>query len=211
MIRIVFLLCFCSYTVLLGAQSDRYFLQEFVPGAVYYGEGTVVKGTLNYNLLTERIELKIDDKLTAINRLEDIEYIGLELNKFVRFESNFGRILVDGDKALLVAKYGVDVVKSPGTKGISKHKLNSLIESGQNIPDGISLEINTTYYLVRQEEPTSGFYLSRSKFEKAELSGFNKIFSVNKKEINMFVKANNINFSDKEDLEKLTKYCESLN
>jgi hypothetical protein len=195
---------------LLCAQQ-QYIMPDFVASTVYYKEGAVVRAHLNYNLLTNRMIMLDGNQKKPLKISDDIEYVGLGLVKFVLLENDFGQIVMDGDKAILALKCSGTVKTESGVKGMSRDKLSKYLDVNKYMPDGMSIAIDSSYYLVRQKEYTQRFYLAESKVDDANQRGFVKMYgSKYSKEIAAFVEQHEINFKNHEDLCKLMKYCESL-
>lgn len=211
-----FLFLFFIGSLSLGAQSknilNQYFLPGFKEGTIYYKEGAVIKGKLNYNLLTNRMFVLDNNEKKELPDMHEIEYVGLGLIKFVMLEEgDFGEIKVDGDKAILALRHAVDVIKTdPSAKGFTRNGLDKFLETQETVPEGIALKGDSTYYLVRQTTYGKGFSLAQRKVERANYRGFTKIFSAHKSTVDNYIKEQNINFKNLEDLTKLTLFCENL-
>lgn len=111
----------------LIADSDRirqdvYLTDEWVPGAVYFKDGSVISGKLKYNVQHKRVEAKLYNEVRAlsINSLH-----GVELNQRLFIPLSSGEsmdgtgsicyeVLVEGEMALLL-KHNLVKYKSGGS------------------------------------------------------------------------------------------------
>ena len=200
-------LIFCGLSLV---SQPQYLMPQFESGTVYYKEGAVVKAYMNYNLLTGRIMMTDGNRKKHLHISDDIEYLGLGLTKFVTLDNDFGQILLDGDKAVLALKVRGTVKTMDGAKSISKDKLNQQLEANGPMPEGISIDVDSSYWLVRQKEYTKRFHLAESKVEPANRRGFVKMYGKFSKEIDDYVLEHDIDFHSEADLRKLMTYCESL-
>jgi hypothetical protein len=164
---------------------------------------------MNYNLLTDRMLMVDGNKKKTVGDNE-VEYIGLELLKFVPLENDFGEIKVDGDKAILAIKHSAKIKVERGAQGISKDKLNKLLDANGPMPDGVSIVRDSSYYLVKQKVHTQRFYLAESIVEKANYRAFLKIFAKQSAKVNAYIQEQKIDFDKLDDLCKLLTFCEGL-
>jgi hypothetical protein len=201
------LLCFILCAFFTYAQ-ENYIFPEFVTGEVYY-KNSATAAALNYNLFLSDI-LAIDGKKKKrLADVDKIEYVSASTKRFIPLNDNtFGEILVDGGLTL-AAKYSGNVTKThESASNISKTALNKLLDDGSPLPEGITITVDSSYYLVKQKNTQKMFYLPGANVAKATQSGFMKLFSKNKSEINAFIEQNKTDFSSFESLKKLVEFCE---
>jgi hypothetical protein len=198
----------CTFCTFIAFAQENYIFPEFIPGEIYY-KNSAIAASVNYNLFLSVI-LSIDGKnkkrLTDVDR---IEYVSVGAKRFVPLDDNtFGEILVDGGLTL-AARYSGKIIKTnESANSVSKTALNKLLDSGTPLPEGITIEIDSAYYLVKQKNEQKMFYLPGANIAKATHVGIIKLFAKNKSEINAFIERNKTDFSSFESLKKLVEFCE---
>lgn len=190
--------------------QPQYLMPRFESGTVYYKEGSVVKAYMNYNLLTGRMMMNEGNRRKSVTISEEVEYLSISGTQFIPLDGELGQILMDGDRAVLALKVRATVKTNPGTKAVSKDKLDKQLESNGPMPEGVSMAVDSSFWLVRQKEYTKRFHLAESKVEPANRRGFVKMYGKFSKEIDDFVLEHETNFKLEADLRKLMQYCESL-
>jgi hypothetical protein len=201
------LLGFIFVPYVLFAQAN-YVLPEFIPGEIYYKE-TAIAASVNYNLFLSDIFALDGKKKKRLENVDKIEYVSIGKKRFVPLNDNtFGEILINGGLTLAVKYSGYIDKTSESAKNISKLSLNKLLDSGNPMPDGITIKIDSAYYLIKEKNNTKMFYLPGMNVAKATQAGFTKLFSKYKSEINTFIETNKTNFSSFESLKQLVEFCE---
>jgi hypothetical protein len=201
-------LCFVFCACITTHAQQNYVFSEFVPGEIYYKESATV-ASINYNLFSSNV-LAIDGKKKKrLVDVDKIEYVSAGMKRFIPLNDNtFGEILVDGG-LILAVKYSGNVIKTDGkASSISRTALNKILDSGGNVPEGIAITVDSSYYFVKQRSVQTMFYLPGTNVAQATHSGIIKLFAKNKSEINEFIERNRINFSSLESLKKLVAFCE---
>jgi hypothetical protein len=191
----------------MPAQAN-YVFPEFVLGEIYYKE-TAISASLNYNLfLSNMLALNAEKKKRLVD-VDKIEYVSAGNRRFIPLNDNiFGEILVDGE-LILAVKYSGNIVKAnENVPNISRTALNKLLDSGNPLPDGITIKVESTYYFIKQKNAQKMFYLPGTNVTAATHAGIIKLFSKNKSEINSFIERNKTDFSSLESLKKLVEFCE---
>jgi hypothetical protein len=200
-------LCFTFCTLFTFAQKN-YIFSEYVAGEIYYKE-TATAASINYNLFLSDIFAIDGTKKKRLADVDKIEYVSAGTKRFIPLNNNtFGEILVDGGLTL-AAKYSGNIIKTnDNASNISKTALNKLLDSGDPLPDGIAITIDSSFYLIKQKNPQKMFYLPGTNIAKATQAGFMKLFSKNRPEINAFIERNKTNFSSFKSLKELVEFCE---
>jgi hypothetical protein len=191
----------------MSAQTN-YVFPEFVAGEVYYGQ-SAVSAFINYNLFSSNILALDGKKKKSLTDVDKIEYVSAGNRRFISLNDNtFGEILVDGGLTLAVKYSGTVVTANENVKSLSRTALNKLLDSGNPLPAGVSIAIDSAYYFIKQRNQQKMFYLPGANVTKATHSGIIKLFSKNKSEINSFIESNKIDFSSFASLKKLVEFCE---
>jgi hypothetical protein len=204
--RILYLFIFAVCPFVMSAQAN-YVFPEFVLGEIYY-KNTAVSTSVNYNLFLSdmlALDAKKKKRLADVDR---IEYVSVGNKRFIPINDNtFGEILIDGGLTLAV-KYSGSIVRAhEGVKSISKTALNKLLDSGNPLPEGITIKVDSAYYFIKQKKEQK-FYLPGTNAANATHAGIIKLFSKNRSEINSFIETDKTDFSSLESLKKLVEFCE---
>ncbi|MDR1170716.1 MAG: hypothetical protein LBK97_07785 [Prevotellaceae bacterium] len=204
--RTVIFLILTFFSVAAFAQ-ENYMFPEFVSGEIYYKE-TAIAASINYNLFLSDILAMDGKKKKRLMDVDRIEYVSANRTRFIPLNDNtFGEILIDGGLTLAV-KYSGEIARTGEiSKNISKTSLNKLLDSGNPLPDGITITVDSAYYFVKQKN-TRKLYLPGANVAKANHAGIIKLFMKNKSEINSFIERNKTDFSSFESLKALVEFCE---
>jgi hypothetical protein len=191
----------------MSAQAN-YIFPEFVSGEVYYKQ-SASSVTINYSLFLSDILALDAQKKKRLADVDKIEYVSVGNRRFIPLNDNtFGEILIDGGLTLAV-KYSGRIVKTDESlKSITKTALSKLLDSGNPLPEGIDIKIDSAYYFIRQKNEQRMFYLPGTNVTGATHSGIMKLFPKNKTEINSFIERHKTDFSSFESLKKLVDFCE---
>jgi len=227
---IKFLFGFISFFLfqnsLLGQATDRivikagqnisdvyntiYRYPEFTMGKVYFINGDSSGGRLNYNLITESIQFisPIGDTL-SIDDEKTISYVLIKNDTFF-YEDGYLQLLKNYNIIKLAFRERIKLADKQrvGAFGISSSTQN--IESKETFfaDRTHSLTIAEDLILIRE----SRFYLKYGSKRFVEITRNNllKLFPKKKESIEKFLKENNTNLHDAEDLEKMVQYLQQL-
>jgi hypothetical protein len=205
--RLLSVLVFAFFTSAVFAQ-ENYLFPQFVTGQIYYKE-TAIAAMVNYNLFLSDMLILDGDKQKRLENVDRIDNVNVGVKKFTPLNDNtFGEILIDGN-IILAVKYSGQIEKAnDNVKSISKMALNKLLNSGNPLPEGITIKKDSAYYFVKQRNEKKAFYLPGANVEKANRLGITKLFFKNKSEIDSFIENNKIDFSSLESLKQLVEFCE---
>ena len=218
----IILVLFCSVSLLFNAQAGNenvsystgnFFMKGNRPSTrEYIIEGTpyvngdkftkvVIKDysknvqDLRYNAYEDEMEFKIDEQLYYANKENNLKIYFPTLNKTYKcFNYNY-----DGKSKL---GYLVVLVDGPKYSLYKKEKMELL--KGEKSSNAYSKDANDYYtkekdlYLVSKNNQLS-------KFPK-KIGDASEFFSIDKKELENFVKTNKINFNKEADLIKLVEF-----
>ncbi|MDR1339268.1 MAG: hypothetical protein LBK58_04350 [Prevotellaceae bacterium] len=186
----------------------NYVFPEFLQGEIYY-KGSAVAASVNYNLFSSDMLVMNGSRKKRLADVDKIEYVSAGNKRFIPLNDNsFGEILISGGLTLAV-KYSGHIEKvNEHTGNISKLSLNKMLDSGNPLPEGITIRVDSSYYLIKERNEQKTFYLPGANVAKASHSGFNKLFAKYRSEISAFVESNNTDFSSFESLKQLVEFCE---
>lgn len=184
-----------------------YRFPSFADARILFKNGTVNVAKMNFNTFLCKMQF-VDPKgdTLVLSKPEEIDSINLNGHSFF-YDKGYYEIIAQSDSVTLVvlSKVNVDaiVIGALGvrTRTAAVASFDSYITpSGWTKFEGkddISVEKETTYFLIGK----NGINVIASK------SGFLKIFAADKKNFDSFLKANKINFNNRDDLEKLFVFC----
>ncbi|MDR1181524.1 MAG: hypothetical protein LBL13_06070 [Bacteroidales bacterium] len=191
----------------MALAQANYIFPEFIQGEVYY-KGSAVAASVNYNLFLSDVLVMDGSKKKRLTNVDKIEYVSAGNRRFIPLNDNsFGEILISGGLTLAV-KYSGDIDRAEHTKNISKLSLNKMLDSGNPVPEGITIKVDSVYYLIKEKNEQKKFYLPGANVAKASHSGINRLFAKYKLEINAFIENNNTDFSSFYSLKQLVEFCE---
>ena len=195
--------------------KDRYLYQDFMDGQLHYPQGKkspVLK--LNYNLIFAAVQF-IDsngDTLFIAEESNIFKYVSIENNLFFHdFQQGYFEILTKQPAIKLVSQLKWNIVRK-----------DVMIDNGYGSSSSMS---NSDYSTIRMSgannfiqnentlfEKEISYYLLDKKYRvhKATKNNVIKVFPDHKNEIQLFLKDNNVDFSNKDDLKKLLDFCNML-
>jgi hypothetical protein len=193
-----------------AAQKHFFRYPEFVMGRVYFKNGDSARARMNYNFVLGEIQyLDLNDTLSIANK-SYVKFIVIEKDTFLVNDQeyvevlknyNFGKLLVNQKiKFLDEHKVGAFGIASPTQTIESKESLKA-----ESIHQ---LLINSDLYLSKEKQ----YYLlnTSNKIIPVAKKNILQTFSKNKKAIEDYLKENNINFKNEQDIQNLFTYLATL-
>ena len=199
------------------ASSNRiYQFDEFKEGKVYFKNGKYTKAKLNYNYLHGEVEfLHTNNDTLLLTNKAFIDHIKIGESVFYSQQKNGELEVVDTFNKILLAKKNHWVVKG-NSKNMSDRKLTANSESAipssllisnqsgefqwQNNTSKPEYKFKTTYYLIDQN----------GIFHLANKAGFARIYSREHRILSDYVKKNEIDFRNEEQLKQLLRFCSEI-
>ena len=191
--------------------TDLYEYPQFVYGKVFFRPGDSSAGRLNYNRLIDQMQF-IDFKGDTLN----IAYPGTI--KFIRinndlfyYDNGYVKLIKDNNAIKLAAK---QTLKVSGKNKIGAYNMAS---PGSAIDSYSSLNIDhRNYNLTPREDITllkkAEYYFGDkyNHFVLANKKNILRMYSKQERAVTAYLKENNVDFNNREDLEKLLQYLTSL-
>lgn len=187
--------------------KDIYQYATFLSGKVFFRDGTVSEGKMNYNRLTdEMLFMDQNGDTLAIDNEPTIRFVRIEKDSFY-FDQGYIRLLKGGNVVKLGAKQGF----KPGDK--RKQTGYDMMSSASSVSSSSSLDDGKRSYPLEVKEQTVVFRTTLYYFgdryyhfvlatEKNLLALFPQ-YSV---PLNTFCKKNKIDFSSRRDLERVMSF-----
>jgi hypothetical protein len=190
--------------------SAIYRYPQFVDGRVYYNDGKVSRGLLNFNRLTGQMEFIAPSRDTlAIADESTIKYLAVHNDTFY-----FVKVYLELIHHTTSARLGkLDVIKLLDIKkegAFGQMNSTSSITSTSSFYSG-----RQDYQLAQKVEITlkeqTKFFISKGNddFLPATKKNINKIFSQKSSAIEPFIKEHNIDISKQDDLVRLIDFLEN--
>lgn len=190
--------------------NSQYLLIKFVDGVVFLNDETAVHTKLNYNILSEQLHIRENNKIQQLNNPK-IDSVRFHNMTYVNVDSKFYQSIYRNDRFHLIYHrkpnlrdlYTVDGAYNITTETSSVSKLNNF-----SLPAGDSREIVILEDDSGKEvRTTDQFYiLKNNQMVFVTKANLYKISSKSKEEIKQFIKAHKLKVNNKEDLIKIVEF-----
>ncbi len=188
--------------------NERFLYPEFVPGQVFFKNGTVNTVNLNYFYITGEIEFLQGTDTMFISKKKDL--LNVVAQDTFYFDNGYIRVLSGGEIKLGLKQYVKlkDVLKEGAMGTVNRvssiDTFNSVWADGNSfglIPnENIEVQMTLEYYLFK---PDNGFV----HFNKKNVQ---QLFPEYSDKIKSYIKSNKVNFDSRNDLMKFTDFLRSL-
>ena len=193
------------------SNKNHFIFNKFIEGNVYFKNGSALIKELNYSVYSNEIYFYDNDELLTISNLNKIRNVKIKGLIFIPYNKKFYELLyvknykllklrtVDfGNKTENTAIYGsgnqTSSVKQ--VKNINDHSLHYSIEDKGKVDLEKELKVFNKFYILKDNRLSP---LTKKKVLR--------IHKDKKKEIESFIKENNIRLTNEVDLIKLVEYC----
>ena len=191
--------------------TDLYEYPQFVTGKVFFRPGDSSGGRLNYNRLLDQMQF-IDFKGDTLNiaNAGTIKFIRIN-NDLFYYDNGYVKLIKDNNVVKLAAKQTLRV------SGKNKIGAYNMASPGSAIDSYSSLNIDhRNYNLTPREDITllkkTDYYFGDkyNHFVLANKKNILRMYSKQERAVTAYLKENNVDFSNPDDLEKLFQYLTSL-
>jgi len=216
LLRVIPTSLFSFLTIILTAQSNydtplpQYLYPEFSSAIVKMKNGNSLTAKMNYNMVTGNMVFVRDGKLYDLLNPETIDTVYLQNCKFVHFEKVFYEVIVAAPISLFLHHNGsLAPAGKPAGYGGTSHTSSITTLSGYQsgnayynleLPPDFIVKVDRVYW-IRKDNNMSSFM---------NMKQFLKIFPDKESNLNEYIKKNHIKFERRNDLIKLTGYCNEL-
>lgn len=194
---------------------DRFQYEAFQSGKIAYMNGTYAQARFNYCYLFGEvmyIDTKGDTLLLADNSL--VNYIDIGKTRYFSDQTNGHMELLEDNGAVKLAKRQIYKMGGSEKKGAYQNQN----EQGSVSNASTFTDINGTVSTLPADntvllKPTAFFYVidANHRFHKVSRNNLLKIFSKNKEAIDQYIREENINFNQEEDIRKIVKFSSQMN
>ncbi|MGS2764972.1 hypothetical protein [Sinomicrobium sp. M5D2P9] len=177
--------------------GSAYLDENFAPGIIYYRDKALGEHMLRYNIYAEEFELKKEDTIHAVAAASDIEIV-LNKRKFIfKYYKNRD-----------VKEFGYFEVVSKNEKCTLLKKYRKVLTESK--PAVTSFDVDVPARFVDLED----FFVLFGDEEIVEIKSKNnyviKLFKARGADIKLYIRENNLNVKESEDLINVIEYCNSL-
>ncbi|WP_276486057.1 hypothetical protein [Paraflavitalea pollutisoli] len=198
-----------SANQVLGSRLSHYVFDQFAPGKVYLHSGEVSDRKLNYNTLTYEMIFDNNGQPLAIANPQSIDSVIIQGRKFIPVNKKFYE-WVAGTTYPVYADY----IGSVEEQGVSSGYGSTTATSSSNVMKSLH-GAGTVYALQLPEEykvTTKTVYLLRKDNTYTKLSNpqqLGKLVPDKKKWLGEYLKANPVDFNQREEVIRLIKALEA--
>lgn len=202
--------------VIRVSPKGLYQFDEFKDGKVFFKNGKHTRVKLNYNYLHGEVQYIATNRDTLlITNKEFIDHIAIGENIFYSQLKNGEMEVVGNFNNVLLAKKKYLAVKG-NSANMSDRKLIATSESAipssllinnlngefqwQNNASHPEYKYKTTYFLIDQNR----------NFHAARRSGFSKIYAKQQNALSDFLRQNDIDFNNEDQLKQLLQFCSEI-
>jgi hypothetical protein len=200
-----------------ASSQGIYQFDAFKDGKVFFKNGKHTRAKLNYNYMHGEVEFISPDRDTLLlTNKAFVDHIVIGESVFYCQPKNGEMEVVGHFNKVLLAKKKHLVIKG-NSKNMSDRKLTASDESTipssllisnqsgefqwQNNTSKPEYQYKTTYYLIDQN----------GNFHAAKRAGFAKVYFKKQHALNNYLKKNEVNFSQEEQLKELLRFCSGSN
>jgi hypothetical protein len=191
--------------------QDLYEYPQFIFGKVFFKPGDSAIGSLNYNRILDEIQF-IDRKGDTLNIANPATIKFIRINKDLFFyDEGYVKLLKENNSMKLAEKQILRVRDKQKTGAYDLPNPTAAINTYNSFNDGKRL-----YSLVAREDillSKQTLYYFGDKYNHFVLANKKNVlrqFSKQSGAVNAYLKENNIDFSKREDLEKLFQFVSEL-
>ncbi|MCF0057095.1 hypothetical protein [Dyadobacter sp. CY356] len=193
--------------------QEQFLFEQFLPGKVYFRNGRVVNARLNYNLFYGEltfIDPKRDTLLLTDKDFMDSIAVGSTIFYSMPKQGHV-REIKNYDKLRLVERTVLAVLDNEKESAFNHYSATSAISNYKNFSNQNGYQwMKPTDKIVFKRKSENFFLDKNQRFYIPSKASLLKLFRDNNKEINDFIKAENIDFSKQPDLIRLLEFCSSL-
>jgi hypothetical protein len=169
--------------------------------------GSTLNRTLNYNIITQKMEIIEGNKLFNLTNGELIDTVILNDRKFIPYNGAFYEVLVKAKLSLLL-QHKCDLVPHGSPAGYGSTSQTSSIDNyvGTDISlnhknlDQYEIKPSPVYWIVSNTIQSS--FINRNQFMK--------VFSQDRSELQNFIKKNRTDFENSQDVVNLLIYYNEI-
>ncbi len=200
----------------------QYLYPEFTRGTVHFSTNERSSAFLNYNILLNEIHFmnladikdkNFESEADFLNYaqsldLREVSHITIKGDNFINTNRGIMYLVADDEVKLLRN----DIIKMSGQSNIGAYGMQSQTSSVERRSSSPSERARRgeefTQEIITEYSRETQFYLSSdNRIRRATQRGFERTFRSKRDSIRQFIRENDIDFKNEEDLIRLLKYC----
>jgi hypothetical protein len=191
--------------------ADVFYYPHFTSGKVFFRDGTVTASKLNYNLLVDEMHfINENGETLALANENNVKYIVINNDSFY-YNHGYLRLLASGAVSKLVVKqiWIISDARPVGAYNTTNNSVSITSYATMNEHGRLyDLAIDEDLVLKKVEQ----FYFgdNYNHFVLADKKNLLTLFPKEQERLEMYLKENRINFTKKDDLEKIVQFLEHL-
>jgi len=206
----LFIILLLSQFIAAQEVYNEYLFNKFTDGTAYKNEKKVFDAKFNYNVINQKLVFLSNTDILEPKNSEDITHIIMGDRYFEKVKNNlyYEKFITDNNGAFYI-RWKSKIVKvdngnsyygAPSKTSTAK-RVNKIESDGSVIPlkvtDDTTIKSDNSYYVK----------IDNNFKQFKNFTSLAKIF--NKKDLEKYVKENNLDFNNNEDLREAIKYCYS--
>jgi hypothetical protein len=190
--------------------DTQFLLPELFAAKISFKDGSAINARMNYNILSEKMIFEKNNKVFDLVNTEKIDTVFFPGRKFIPMNEIFIEVF-DKSSIPLFTQFKGDLIPPGKPSGYGGTSQTSSIESIATIYGGAqsyNLKLPSDYTV---KLTVINWVRINGKMEKfISERQFLKLFKSQETEIRKFIKTNNINFNNRNDIVKLLAFCNSI-
>jgi hypothetical protein len=184
----------------------QYQYREFLNGKVFFRDGNVFEGKLNYSRLMDEMQYTTEGGDTlALDNEPTVKFVCIDKDTFC-FDHGFVMLIKGNDAIKLAIKHGFRLVDMKKAAGYDMMSSTSSVSSVSSLNDGTISHQLTVKGQMKLSEVAQ--YYFGNKYGHFVLATKKNLIDLSPHcmQLKHFLKANHINFSKRNDLERVVSF-----
>lgn len=196
-------------------QNAQFFFNSFQKGTVVFENSTKTSTKLNYNVVSNNIYYIDNEKIYVLSP-ENVKYIFICNKKFYPLNNKVYELIYN-KKIQILTEREVSWEEFQKRKGAYGAKSPNTVGTNLNYIDLTNIAEDQTYLVNLKDNEDKEITVNLNfkikygnNLYSTSKRSFYKIYPNYKKEIQQYIKDNNLNLNQNSDLIKLANYCDNL-
>ncbi len=194
--------------------KDRYLLENFRKGLVYFRNGSKSEARLNYSFFHAEIQFideKKDTLLLAESEfvskvtIDDLLFYYLPKQGYIQQIGDFNKVRLGRRQKLIMADTEHRTAYGGYSSTASVNSLTTYVDR-----QGQQQKLNAGTNVIMRNAATYFFMDQNQRFYSASKANLSKIFPKHKDEISQYFKEHDVNFLIEQDMVSLLEYCKAF-
>jgi hypothetical protein len=193
------------------SKTDMYEYPQFVYGKVFFKPGDSSTGRLNYNKLVDQMQF-IDFKGDTLNIADPATIKSISINRdLFYYDNGYVKLIEESNTIKLATKQTLRFVGKEKTGAYNTASSTTAINTYSSfISDGKEYKVVPGENLILKKQTQYYFGDKYNHFTLANKKNMPRLFPKQNAALTAYLKENDVDFTNREDLEKLLQYLASL-